>query len=329
MGKSACTEGEGHRSNTRVAAILGPTAVGKSAIAVQLALAMGAEIVSVDSMQVYRGMDIGTAKPTPELRSLVPHHMIDLVDPGEEFSVSRFQSEARRAVEDIASRGKLPLLVGGTGLYFEAVVFDLRFPPGCRNDEIRQEIERWAEEDPEGLRERVREIDPAFAARDDFANMRRVIRAMEVYRRTGRPISSFQGRRGLQPAYFRYTGVVIDAPRRALYRAIEKRVDAMMEAGLLEEVRALSAAGGLSTTARQALGYKELLDHLDRGTPLEETISEIKRRCRHYAKRQLTWLRRVPGLHWFTLGEADLYTSPPGAWRKVKEMLEREMARVL
>ncbi|MBC7247782.1 MAG: tRNA (adenosine(37)-N6)-dimethylallyltransferase MiaA [Actinobacteria bacterium] len=316
-------------SDIKVAALLGPTAVGKSAIAVQLALDMGAEIVSVDSMQVYRGMDIGTAKPPPEVRSAVPHHMIDLVEPDVEFSVSRFQEEARRAVEEIAARGNLPLLVGGTGLYFEAVVFDLRFPPGGRDDEIRREVERWAEEDPEGLRERLREIDPAFAARDDFTNMRRVIRAMEVYRRTGRPMSAFQARRGSQPPYFRYAGVAIDAPRQALYRAIERRVDAMMEAGLLEEVRALAAAGGLSRTARQALGYKEIMDHLDRGIPLDETISEIKRRSRRYAKRQLTWLRRVPGLCWFTLEEADLHARPPQAWRSIRELLEREMAKAV
>ena len=311
-----------------VAAILGPTAVGKSVIAVEVALAMGAEIVSVDSMQVYRGMDIGTAKPPPELRAMVPHHLIDMVDPVEDFSVSRFQEEARRAVEDIAARGKLPLLVGGTGLYFEAVVFDLRFPPGSQDNGLRRQIERWAQEDPEGLRNSLRKIDPDFAAREEYANMRRVIRAMEVFRRTGRPMSSFQSRRGTQPPYFRFAGVVIDAPRQALYRTIERRVDEMMEAGLLAEVHALAASGGLSHTARQALGYKELLDHLDRGIPLEETISEIKRRSRRYAKRQLTWFRRVPGLSWFTLSEQELEARPPEGWQRIREVLERQLSRI-
>ncbi len=325
-------EGSGNAARAghgiKVAAILGPTAVGKSATAVELALALGAEIVSVDSMQVYRGMDIGTAKPSSELRSLVPHHMVDVADPGEEFSVSRFQEEARRAVEDIAARGRLPLLVGGSGLYFEAVVFDLRFPPGSQADDLRKDIERWAEEDPEGLRRSLCEVDPAFAQREEFANMRRVVRAMEVYRRTGQPMSSFHSRRGTQEPYFHFAGVVLDAPRQALYRAIERRVDEMMQAGLLKEVRALAAAGALSRTARQALGYKEILAHLDRGTPLEETISEIKRRSRRYAKRQLTWFRRVPGLSWFKLSESELYERPPQAWPLVREMLERELSGV-
>lgn len=315
-------------TKTRVAAVLGPTAVGKSAMAVEIALAMGAEIVSVDSMQVYRGMDIGTAKPSQELRSMVPHHLIDLVDPSEDFSVSRFQTEARRAVEDIASRGRLPLLVGGTGLYFEAVVFDMRFPPGSCDDGLRKKIERWAEEDPEGLRKSLREVDPAFARREEYVNMRRVVRAMEVYWRTGQPMSCFQSRRGTQAPYFHFAGVVVDAPRQALYRAIEKRVDEMMEAGLLEEVRALLASGRLSRTARQALGYKEILDHLDRGTPLEQTISEIKRRSRRYAKRQLTWFRRVPGLSWLTLSERELLAKGPEAWPRVRVLLERELSRV-
>jgi len=308
----------------RVAAILGPTAVGKSRIAVEVALHLNAEIISVDSMQVYRGMDIGTAKPGPELRDAVPHHMIDVADPFEDYSVARFQREARRAVEEVVARGKVPLLVGGTGLYFESVVYDLRFPPGGEEDGLRRELERWAAEDLEGLRQRLKEVDPDFAAREDFSNPRRVIRAMEVYLRTGVPISRFQSRRGAQAPFYPYCGVVLDAPRQALYRAIDRRVEEMLASGLVEEVRALASAG-LSRTARQALGYKEVLSHLDSGKPLGETISEIKRRSRRYAKRQLTWFRRLPGLRWIRLEEEELYRRPPEAWKRVLECLREDL----
>ncbi len=312
------------RKGIKVAAILGPTAVGKSRIAVEVAHCLGAEIVSVDSMQVYRGMDIGTAKPGPELRKAVPHHMIDVADPHEDYSVARFQREARRVVEEVAARGKIPLLVGGTGLYFEAVVYDLRFPPGGVDDKIRREVERWAEEDLEGLKRRLKEVDPEFAAGPDFANPRRVVRAMEVYLRTGVPASRLRSRRGQQPLMYPYCGVILDAPRQALYRAIDRRVEEMFSAGLVEEVRALSARG-LSRTARQALGYKEVLSYLDSRMTLGETISEIKRRSRRYAKRQLTWFRRLPGLRWLRLEEHELFQSPPESWKRVLHHLRREL----
>ncbi|MGQ9474862.1 MAG: tRNA (adenosine(37)-N6)-dimethylallyltransferase MiaA [Actinomycetota bacterium] len=308
---------------TRVAAILGPTAVGKSRIAVEVALRLGAEIISVDSMQVYRGMDIGTAKPGLELRRMVPHHMIDVADPTEDYSVERFQLEARRVVEEVAARGKVPLLVGGTGLYFEAIVYDLRFPPGKVHDALRQRLERWAREDFEGLRSRLREVDPDFALRQDFSNPRRVIRAMEVYLRTGMPISRLQSRRGEQALVHPYCGVILHAPRQALYRAIERRVDEMIAAGLLEEVKTL-AERGLSRTARQALGYKEMLSYLDSGKPLGETISEIKSRSRRYAKRQLTWFRRLPGLSWVQLEEEELSRPSSRSWERVLEHLREK-----
>ncbi|MBN2025871.1 MAG: tRNA (adenosine(37)-N6)-dimethylallyltransferase MiaA [Actinobacteria bacterium] len=291
---------------TKVAAILGPTAVGKSDVAAAVAPSLNAEIVSVDSMQVYRGMEIGTAKPGPELRRSVSHHMIDVVDASNDYSVAQFQKEARRNIEEIISRGKVPLLVGGTGLYFEAVVFDLRFPPGSVDDDLKRRLCKDAERDPQGLRRRLAEVDPEFALSDRLSNMRRVIRAMEVYERTGIPFSSFQRKRGEQDIYLHFTGVVLNAPRQALYGAIDRRVDEMLASGLLDEVRRLSSAGGLSRTARQALGYKEILDHLDRGMELEETIFNIKRRSRNYAKRQLTWFRHIPGLRWIELDESEL-----------------------
>ncbi len=294
------------RNRVRVAAVLGPTAVGKSAVALAVAPSLRAEIISVDSMQVYRGMDIGTAKPGVDARRDVPHHMLDIVDACSVFSVARYQEEARRHVEDIASRGRVPLLVGGTGLYFEAVVFDMRFPPGSTRDVLRRRLQQEAERDADGMRRRLERVDPGFAASEGFANMRRVVRAMEVYERTGIPYTSFQRKRGEQELFYPFAGVVLNAPREALYRAIERRVDDMLAAGLVEEVARLASEGRLSGTARQALGYKEILDHLDRGIPLEETIFNIKRRSRNYSKRQLTWFRRIPGLRWIELEENEL-----------------------
>jgi tRNA dimethylallyltransferase len=290
----------------KIAAILGPTATGKSRIAVELAPALAAEIVSVDSMQIYRGMDIGTAKPGAQWRDLVPHHMLDVVDASSDFSAAQFQKEARQVVEDIDARGKTALLVGGTGLYFEAVVNAILFPPGSVDDELRRRLQQESSQDLPGLRERLARVDPTFASRQDFANPRRVVRAMEVYERTGRPFSFFQEQREKQAPFYDFCGVALNAPRQALYDAIEARVDAMFAAGLVEEVRRLACGGGLSRTARQALGYKEVLDHLDMGISLEETIVNIKRRSRNYAKRQLTWLRRIPGLYWLELDGADL-----------------------
>jgi len=315
----------GANSLMRVAAVLGPTAVGKSRIAVELAPLLSAEIISVDSMQVYRGMDIGTAKPDRSMRNRVRHHMLDVVDAREEYTVALFQREARRAVEETAARGRLPLLVGGTGLYFEAVVFDLRFPPGGADDRVRGSVEEWAERDAEGLRRRLAEIDPEFARGEGMGNMRRVIRAMEVYLLTGRPFSSFQVRRGLQRPLYRYAGVVLTMPRRELYRRIDERVGEMFAAGLVEEVRALLAGGGLSRTAAQALGYREVIRHLDSGIPLEETITEVKRRSRNYAKRQLTWFRRVPGLRWMELEEGLDESGHSAVALEIRDHIAREL----
>jgi tRNA dimethylallyltransferase len=296
-------------------------------MAAELAPHLEAEIISVDSMQVYRGMDIGTAKPDDSLRRRVPNHLLDIVNPTDDFSVAEYQEAARRAVEDIAGRGNLPFLVGGTGLYFEAVVFDMRFPPGSLDDPLRRRLEEWGTEDPEGLRKRLEEVDPEFAAGEGFANTRRVIRAIEVYERTGTPFSAFQAGRGERRPFYGYVGVVLDAPRPLLYRAIDARVDRMIEAGLVDEVSGLAERGGLSRTARQALGYKEILDYLDRGKTLEETICDIKKRSRRYAKRQITWFRRIPWLRWFELEEGDLTGGTSRAAAAVLDYLGEELER--
>ncbi len=309
----------------RLAAILGPTASGKSRLALQIAPSLAAEIVSVDSMQVYRGMDIGTAKPTPAERKAVRHHLIDLVEAGEDFSVALFQARARAALEDIAARGGRALLVGGTGLYFEAIVYDLSFPPGGAEDDLSRSLRAEQQRDPQGLRARLARVDPEFASSPDFANPRRVLRALEVFERTGRPFSSLRRERGRRDLLYPYAGVALNPPREALYRAIDRRVDAMFAAGLVEEVKTLADSGGLSRTAAQALGYKEVLDHLDRAIPLEDTIIDIKRRSRHYAKRQSTWFKRVPGLFRVELGEEDLLRPGARVVQEVRERLEQGM----
>jgi len=299
--------------------------VGKSRLAAAIAVDLDAEIVSVDSMQVYRGMDIATAKPGIALRESVPHHMLDICDVSHSYSVAEYQKHAREVIDSIHARGKLPLLVGGSGLYFEAAVFDIHYPPASQDDKLRQNLERWSREDPEGMRKRLAEVDPDFAGREDFANTRRVIRALEVYERSGRPISHFQKKRGHLDLYYQYTGVVLNAPRPYLNQVIDDRVDEMLAAGLIDEVKGLADAGHVSKTARQALGCKEVLQFLDREKSLEETISDIKKRSRQYAKRQLTWLRRIPGLRWFELQPGELGCESEETALRIQNYLEEEL----
>jgi tRNA dimethylallyltransferase len=288
-----------------VLALVGPTAAGKTALALELAPRLGAEVVSADAMLVYRGMDIGTAKPTPQERARVPHHLVDLVDPAEEFSVARFQPLARAAIADILGRGRVPLLVGGSGLYFHAVVDEFVFPP--TDDAVRARLE--AETASAGLPamyRRLADADPAAAARIQPGNLRRVVRALEVIELTGRPFSSFRGAMDAPVSRYRLTAVGLDPGAETLRARVAERVAAMAAAGLVEEVRRL-AAGPLSRTARQALGYKELLDAMERGTPVEAALEAVVTRTRAYARRQLAWFRRDPRIRWSTL--------PPGPER--------------
>jgi tRNA dimethylallyltransferase len=288
-----------------VLALVGPTASGKTALALELAPRLGAEVVSADAMLVYRGMDIGTAKPTPQERARVPHHLVDLVDPAEEFSVARFQPLARAAVADILGRGRVPLLVGGSGLYFHAVVDEFVFPP--TDDAVRARLE--AETGSAGLPamyRRLSDADPAAAARIQPGNLRRVVRALEVIELTGRPFSSFRGAMDAPVSRYRLTAVGLDPGTEALRARVAERVAGMAAAGLVDEVRRL-AAGPMSRTARQALGYRELLDAMERGTPVEAALEAVVRRTRAYARRQLAWFRRDPRVRWSTL--------PPGPRR--------------
>jgi tRNA dimethylallyltransferase len=282
-------------------AIVGPTASGKSAIALEVARAFGdVEIVSVDSMQVYRGLDIGTAKPTAIERCEVPHHLVDVADPSEEWSVARFQLEARAAVADIERRGKRALLVGGTGLYVQAVVDPLTFPPEDRA--VREHI--LARTATAGLADAYAELtrlDPAAAARIEVSNQRRIVRALEVIELTGRPFSSFGG--GLQafgPTVFPVRMAGVWLPRGVLATRITHRVDVMRVAGMVDEVRALREHGDLSRTAAQAIGYQELLEHLAGTRPsLDDAFAAVAVRTRQFARRQRMWFRRDPRIQWF------------------------------
>ena len=288
-----------------VLALVGPTAAGKTEVALEVAERRNAEVVSADAMLVYRGMDIGTAKPTPEERAQVPHHLVDLVEPGEEFSVARFQPLARAAIADVLGRGRVPLLVGGSGLYFHAVVDEFVFPP--TDPAVRARLEAEAAEDGLArLYRRLAAADPPAVARIQPGNLRRTVRALEVIELTGRPFSSFRAAMDNPVSRYRLTVLGLDPGPELLRARVAERVAAMAEAGLVDEVRRL-AERPLSRTARQALGYKELLDAMDEGTPPAEALAAVVRRTRAYARRQLAWFRRDPRVRWST--------RPPGPER--------------
>jgi len=282
-------------------ALVGPTASGKSELALGAAHVLcDVEIVSIDSMQVYRGLDIGTAKPTAAERAVVPHHMIDVADPLDEWSVARFQAEARAVIDDIEARGKRALLVGGTGLYVRAVVDPMTFPPEDRDVRTRLEADVAT---TEGLRAAYAELevaDPTAASRLEPGNTRRIVRALEVIRITGRPFSSFGlGLGEFGPAVVDVHQIGVWLPRAVLARRIGARICAMAEAGLVDEVRSLAVAGSLSRTARQAIGYKEMLDHLEGREPsLAAGLETAEARTRQFARRQRMWFRRDPRITW-------------------------------
>ena len=301
-------------------ALVGPTASGKSMLALELAQHLGdVEVVSIDSMQVYRGMDIGTAKATPAERAAVPHHMLDVAEPGEDFSVARFQTEARAAVTDIERRGRRALLVGGTGLYVQAVIDDLRFPG--EDLALRAELEARTEE-PGGVAAAYAELqraDPVAAARIDPHNARRIVRALEVIQLTGERFSSFGG--GVA-AFGRTAFPVLVAgvwlPRPVLAKRIEARVEAMRHAGFVDEVTALLAAPGLSRNARQAIGYRELIEHLTGACSLDEAFAISARRTRSFARRQRMWFRRDPRVRWMAVPEnpCDIASALLALWKR-------------
>lgn len=274
--------------------LAGPTACGKTATGLVLAGLLNAEILSLDSMAIYRGMDIGTAKPTRAERDLVPHHLIDIRDPREEFSVAEYLREAEAACQRIVARGRVPLFVGGTGLYLRALLRGVFEGPPANLD-LRSRLEQMAKEhSPQELHARLLEVDPVRAAQLAAQDVRRVVRALEIYELTGRPASEQQQEGPLPEAERPRRVYWLSPPRDWLHQRINARVDAMFAAGLVEEVRSLIASpAGLGRTASQGLGYKEVVDHLRGDVSLETTLREVKTRTRQFAKRQETWFRNL------------------------------------
>ncbi len=280
--------------------VTGPTAVGKTSLSVELAKRIGGEIISADSMQVYRGMDIGSAKVTREEMQGVPHYLIDEFDPSEEFHVVRFQGYAKRYIHEIVDRGKIPILVGGTGFYIQAVLYDIDFTENGEDSSYRESLQQLAEtEGVEKLHEMLREVDFASADAIHANNVKRVIRALEFYHETGQRISEHNETERQKESPYHFAYFVLNDERERLYRNIDLRVDAMMKQGLLDEVRALKEAGCTrEMVSMQGLGYKEMLDYLAGEYPLEEAVRVLKRDTRHFAKRQLTWFRRERDVIW-------------------------------
>ena len=286
----------------KIVCVVGPTASGKTKFGVAIAKLLGGEVVSVDSMQIYRGMTVGTAAPTAEEMEGVPHHMIAVADPAESWSVAKFAEKADACIQDILARGKVPVLVGGTGLYLDALVRGTDFAAGDSSGEIRKMLQdRVAKEGIEPLFEQLKTIDPIAAAKLHLKDEKRIIRAMEIYLETGETITEHDRRtREIPPKYEAiYLGLDFE-DRDDLRARIDKRVDIMVEQGLLQEVENLLSAGlPKDATALQAIGYKQFLAVEEGRATIEEAVEEVKLRSRQYAKRQLTWLRRNRDIHWF------------------------------
>ncbi len=285
--------------------LAGPTASGKTALAVELAKELDGEVVSCDSMQVYRRMDIGTAKPSREEMQGIPHHMIDVAEPDEDFSVSRYCAMAAPIVDDIVARGKTAIIAGGTGLYMDSLIRGNDFAP-FPSTGVRERLE--AEADEVGLPAmltRLREIDPDTA--DRVSDRKRILRALEVYLETGETITEHNRKTRLIPPKYTPLWLGLDfADRGELYRRIDKRVDIMLEMGLMEEIRSLLDSGiPEKCTAMQAIGYKEFVNALEGREPLSQAAEEVKKASRHYAKRQLTWFRRNPAVRWLVRSGDD------------------------
>lgn len=285
--------------------ITGPTAVGKTDLSIKMAKAIGGEIISADSMQVYRHMDIGSAKVTKEEMDGVPHYLLDVLEPWEEFNVVIFQQMAKKALEEIYSHGSIPIIAGGTGFYIQALLYDIDFKENPEGNQIRKELETLADDKgPEYLHRLLADVDPESAAAIHSNNVKRVIRALEYYRQTGQKISVHNQEERQKPSPFDFFYYVIHTERSRLYERIEQRVDLMLENGLVDEVRKLKEMGcHRGMVSMQGLGYKEILDYLNGECTLEEAVYILKRDTRHFAKRQLTWFKRERDVRWVNLEE--------------------------
>lgn len=308
-------------SKTPLLIIAGPTATGKSAAAAELALRMNGAVISADSVQVYRGMDIGSAKVTSEEMRGVPHYLIDCADPSESWNVVRFQKEAREAAHRIASQGKLPILCGGTGFYIQALLYDIDFTQMEENTPLRADLAAIArDQGPEALHAMLREKDPASAKAIHPNNVKRVIRALEFVTESGGSIAAHNSEQRRRQSAYRSVYLVLTMDRAKLYERIDRRVDIMMEQGLLEEVRRLRDMGiPRDSTAMQGIGYRQIYSYLEGDHSLEEAVRLIKRDTRHFAKRQLTWFRREQDVIWIDL---DQFESRKALWDHMQRTAE-------
>ncbi len=290
---------------TPVLCVVGPTASGKSALAVQLAQALGGEILNMDSMQVYRRMDIGTAKPTQQQRGEVPHHLIDIVEPTEPFSVAQYAALAESCIGEVYKRGRLPILVGGTGFYLRALTDGLNLGGVPSDPELRSQLKADAADEAgrQALHQRLAQVDPAAAAKLHYNDVQRVSRALEVYTLTGRRLSEQRTETVERPYMFRILGTTLT--RETLYRRVEERVDDMLAHGLLGEVEALLSCGvSPEAQAMQGIGYKELAPVVNAGIPLADAVILLKRNTRRYAKRQWTWFNALADVLWLDMDDA-------------------------
>lgn len=280
--------------------LTGPTAVGKTKLSIALAKAVDGEIISADSMQVYKHMDIGSAKIKKEEMCGVTHHLIDVLEPDEEFHVVRFQEMAKQAMTEIYAKGKIPILTGGTGFYIQAVVNDIDFSKETEKSPIREELEKLAEEKGcEYLHEKLQQIDPKSAEKIHANNVKRVIRALEYFELTGKPISAHNEEESLKQSPYNVAYFVLNDIREKLYERIDARVDVMLQEGLVQEVSMLAKKGYTKNmVSMQGLGYKEILSYLEGDCTLDEAVYILKRDTRHFAKRQLTWFKREQDVIW-------------------------------
>lgn len=287
--------------------LTGPTAVGKTRLSIGLAKELNGEIISADSMQVYRHMDIGSAKIKPEEMEGIPHYLVDVLEPEEEFHVARFQQMAKEAMEEIYAKGKIPILVGGTGFYIQALLYDIDFTKGEEDTAYREELLALSKErGADYLHEMLEKVDPKSATEIHANNVKRVIRALEFYKQTGTPISAHNEEERQKESPYDFCYFVLTDERQVLYDRIDRRVDQMMEEGLVEEVTHLRDLGyHREMVSMQGLGYKEILAYLEGECSLEEAIYTIKRDTRHFAKRQLTWFRREREVLWIDKRDYD------------------------
>lgn len=287
--------------------LTGPTAVGKTNLSIGLAKRINGEIISADSMQVYRKMDIGTAKIMPEEMDGVPHHLIDVLDPKEPFNVVLFKELATKAMDEIYARGRIPVIVGGTGFYIQAVLYDIHFDENDDDKSYRTYLEQLAEKHGNlYLHQMLEKVDPASAAAIHYNNRKRVIRALEFYKETGIPISEHNEKESKRISPYNFEYFVLNDDRQKLYDRIDRRIDIMLEAGLLDEVKLLVSEGySRELVSMQGLGYKEIIDYIQGRCTLDEAVYTLKRDTRHFAKRQITWFKREKHVTWVDKSEYD------------------------